>query len=161
MAQHLHLESLNWMLKTKCAFWNTIVLLWSLMLLLPACVFLTLVFMACLLHVANGLIAFYNATCNVNFLCGSVTVKCAYSFRYQKCAGIHWFKYYYLHKSAPCSEDFGRFDGASYADWGLRSRLFSSSGAVWFLQVCTRNETGLKRYLLLILCNILIFCTGK
>lgn len=100
-------------------------------------------------------------TCNINFLCASVTVKCAYSFRYQKCAGIHWFKYYYLHKSTPCSEDFGRFDGASYTDWGVCSRLFSSRGAVWFLQVCTRNKTRLKRYLLLILCNILIFCTGK
>lgn len=98
---------------------------------------------------------------HVNFVYGSVTVKYVCSFRYQKCAGIHWFKYYYLHKSSPCSEDFGRFDGVSYTEWGIRSRLFSNRGAVRFLQVCTRTKAGLKHYLLLILCSMLMFCKGK
>lgn len=150
------------MLKTKCAFWNAFVLLWSLMLLLPACVFLTLVLVAGLLLVANGLIAFYNAfTWNVNVLYGSLKVKYVCSFRYQKCAGIHWFQYYYLHKSSPCSEDFGRFDGVSYTEWGICSRLFPISGAVRFLQVWTKNKAGLEHFLLFILCNILMFCKGK
>lgn len=98
---------------------------------------------------------------NVSFFYESVMVQYVYFFRYQKCAGIHWFKYHYLHKNTPCSEDFSRFDNISYTEWSIRSRLFSSSGAVRFLQVCTGNKAEVKCYLVLILCNILMFCKGN
>lgn len=49
-------------------------------------------------------------TWNADFFCESVTVRYICSLRYQKCAGIHWFKYQQLHKDSPCAEDYSRFD---------------------------------------------------
>lgn len=98
---------------------------------------------------------------NVNFFYESVTVQCVYSSRHQKRAGFHWFKYHYLHKNTPCSEDFSRPDSISYTEWSIRSRLFSNSGAVRFLQVCTGSKAGVKCYLLLIIYNILMSCKVK